>query len=345
MMAENQLAERVLQFAFLNGSERDCWTKAAVITAALRAGRNVEVADLWLSRAVATQRSDGNLGYADTVQGLTAGHVRSFTPLASLSSALGYPLLLSHQRSPNARFLSAATRQAEALMAAPRTSDGGVWARAEGPELWVDFTYLMSPFLALYGKITGRAFAVDEAFLQFEVHVAHLLDPRKKLVRHAWCEKPDHYPQSTFWTRGNGWLVCAGVDLLEIAPEHDRASFVRKTVVDVLNAMTPYQDASGYFCHVLDDTRSNLEASGSLMYAYAVAKAVRLGLLGSEELTCARRAVDVVAGAVEPSGKVPGVAVPPGGPGVPFDWTLFGQGFFVLAVDALHDVAEVGVPV
>jgi len=38
-----------------------------------------------------------------------------------------------------------------------------------------------------------------------------------------------------------------------------------------------------------------------------------------------------VARAVEPSGKVPGVAVPPGGPGVPFDWTLFGQGFFLLA--------------
>ena len=40
---------------------------------------------------------------------------------------------------------------------------------------------------------------------------------------------------------------------------------------------------------------------------------------------------------VEPSGKVPGVAVPPGGPGVPFDWTLFGQGFFLLAACELKD--------
>ncbi len=336
-MVVSELTERVLRFAFQNGSERDCWTKAPALSAALRVGKNVEAADLWLSRAVATQRSDGNLSYADTVQGLTAGHIRSFTPLASLSSALGYPLLLSHQRNPNARFLSAAARQAKALREAPRTSDGGIWARAEGPELWVDFTYLMSPFLALYGKMTGDTGAVDEAFLQFKVHVEHLLDPRKKLARHAWCEKPDHYPQSTFWTRGNGWLVCAGVDLLEIAPEHSSAASVSKTVVDVLNAMGPHQDASGYFCHVLDDPRSNLEASGSLMYAYAVAKAVRLGLLGVDALKGARRTVDVVAGAVEPSGKVPGVAVPPGGPGVPFDWTLFGQGFFVLAVEALRE--------
>jgi unsaturated rhamnogalacturonyl hydrolase len=40
---------------------------------------------------------------------------------------------------------------------------------------------------------------------------------------------------------------------------------------------------------------------------------------------------------VEASGKVPGVALAPGGPGVPFNWTLFGQGFFLLAAHVLKD--------
>jgi unsaturated rhamnogalacturonyl hydrolase len=47
--------------------------------------------------------------------------------------------------------------------------------------------------------------------------------------------------------------------------------------------------------------------------------------------------VRVVAGSIDESGAIPGVAVPPGGPGVPFGTTLFGQGFFLLAVQALQD--------
>lgn len=341
-MNTEALTRRVLRFALDHDNERDCWTKAPLITAALARGDADEtaLADAWLARAVATQRSSGNLSYADSLQGLSSGHIRSFTPVASLSAALGYPLLLSHQCKPNPTYLAAAVRQALALRQAPRTSDGGIWARAEAPELWIDFTYLMCPFLALLGQLTDDTSATDEAFHQFEVHVAHLLDPTKHLARHAWCEQPDHYPQSTFWARGNGWLVCAGVDLLAIAPRHAGAAFVRQTVKAVLAAMAPYQETSGYFCHVLDDPHSNLEASGTLMYAYAAARAVQLGVVAESLLPSARQALQAVAGAVEPSGKVPGVAVPPGGPGVPFDWTLFGQGFFVLAADALRASTE-----
>jgi len=334
------LSRHALRFGLDHNSERDCWMKAPLLSAVVAHGDDAQFAEAQTSlrRAVATQRSNGNLAYADTVQGLTAGHIRSFTPLASLSAGLGYPLLRAHQRQPEPAFVEAAARQVQALREAPRTRDGGIWARAEGPELWVDFTYLMGPFLALYGQLSGDAVAVDDAFHQFKVHVDHLLDPRQGLARHAWCEKPDHYPQSTFWTRGNAWLVCAGVDLLEIAPDHAAASQVRSTVATVLRAMQAHQERSGYFCHVLDDPRSNLEASGTLMYAYAVARAVALDVVDTSALDSARRALACVAGGVEASGKVPGVAVPPGGPGVPFDWTLFGQGFFVLAHHALRAI-------
>lgn len=333
----DELCDRVFQFGFDNGNERDCWIKAPLLTAALTCGteKEIDAANRWLERAVATQRSDGNLSYADTVRGLSAGHITSFTALGTLTSSVGYPLMLSHARGQNQSFVDAAKRQIESLRKAPRTSDGGLWARGEGPELWIDFTYLTGLFLAQYGTLVGDEQALNDGFLQFNVHVDHLLDQRKKLCRHAWCERPDHYPQSTFWTRGNGWLVCAGVDLLAIAPHHPDAGRVRETTRDVLQSMAKYQETSGFFSHVLDDPRSNLEASGTLMYAYAAARGVSLGILDESYLAGARRAFDVVAGTVEPSGKVPGVAVPPGGPGVPFDWTMFGQGFFVLAAHAL----------
>lgn len=331
------LVRRVTDFTLANHDERDCWMKAPVISAVLQSGKekNIAIVDSWLRRAVATQRTNGNLAYADTYQGITSGHIRSFTTLASLTASLGYPLMLRYRQRSEADLLEAAHRQYVALRAAPRTRDGGICARAEGPELWIDYTYLMCPFLALYGITADKPDAIEEAFLQFRVHVSHLVDPAKKLARHAWCESPDHFPQSTFWSRGNGWLVCASVDLLELVPAHRDADFVREVGVTALKAMASYQDSSGYFCHVLDDPRSNLEASGGLMFAYAVGKAARLGLDVEELMPSAVRAFSAVAGGVEPTGKVPGVAVPPGGPGVPFDWAPFGQGFFLLAANEL----------
>lgn len=70
-----------------------------------------------------------------------------------------------------------------------------------------------------------------------------------------------------------------------------------------------------------------------------MSRAVRLGLLDESWLEGACRGFEVVAGSVLPNGMVPGVAVPPGGPGVPFGWTPFGQGFFLLAARELADRA------
>lgn len=332
------LARRVTQFALDHHDPRDCWIKATAVSGILawgdaEASRSVEG---WMRGSIATQRLNGNLNYSDAMRAVGAGHIRSFTPTAALPASLGFPLLQLYRRNNDPAFLEAARKQYQALLDSPRTSDGGIWARAEGPELWIDFTHLMCPFMALYGQIAGDAKAVDEAFRQYRVHVSHLVDPAKKLARHAWCERPDHFPQSTFWSRGNGWLICASVELLELAPNHADAAFVARTCADALAAIAPCQDTSGFFCHVLDDPGSNLEASGTLMFAYAATRAIALGVAPKTLQPAADKAFLAVARTVEPSGKVPGVAVPPGGPGVPFDWTQFGQGFFLLAAKVVQ---------
>ncbi|TSH96923.1 glycosyl hydrolase [Verticiella sediminum] len=338
-----RLVASVSSFIKANPNERDCWQKAPALSGLMAWDDEAyrPLVKRWLDRAVATQKSDGNLSYGDWHTS-SGGHIRSFTPLASETAALGAPLMEWHQRHPEPRYLDSAARQYQALCDAPRTRDGGIWSRGEGPELWIDFTYLMCPFMARYGKIASREDAVDEAFRQFEVHVRHLVDREFRLARHAWCEKPNHFPQSTFWARGNGWLLACCAELLDIAPEHAKAGFVRKVYGEVLGAMSSWQDASGYFFHVLDDPLSNLEASATLMYAYAGERAVQLGVeiegMPHEAVRqSAIRAFTVVAGSVEDSGRVPGVAMVPGGPGVPFGWTLFGQGFFLLAARALRE--------
>ena len=71
------------------------------------------------------------------------------------------------------------------------------------------------------------------------------------------------------------------------------------------------------------------------MFAYSAARAVNMGWLDKSFMDKAERAFRIVAGSVEPDGAVPGVQVPPGGPGVPFATALYGQGFFLQAAAEL----------
>lgn len=332
-----ELVQRATRWTLAHPDERDPWEKAPAITGILawNDAAAVEGVRRWIDRAVETQGADGFLCYPERID-LPHGHTRTFTPTGSLSASIGFPMLEFYERTKEQRYLDAAHLQVESLMKAPRTRDGGISCRFESNELWVDFIYLMAPFMARYGRITGQQKFVDEAFAQYEVHARHLIDPFTGLARHAWCETPNHFPQSTLWARGNGWLVCAAVDLLDIAPDHKGAKYVADTCGAALTAMHGLQDRSGFLRHILDDKWSKFEASSTTMFAYAAAKAAGRGIVGNELVDAAARGWRVVAGSVGDDGAVPGVAVPPGGPGVPFGSTLFGQGFFLLAAHALR---------
>ncbi|MBV5270506.1 MAG: glycoside hydrolase family 88 protein [Afipia sp.] len=332
-----ELVAKVIDYTIKNPYERDYWEKAPALTGILvwEFGEAIAAIQRWMDRAVETQTTEGCLNYSERLE-LPAGHVSTFTPTASLSASLGYPLLGFYERTKDMRYMEAAQLQAKALFAAPRTSEGGICARTEAPELWVDFLYMMCPFLIRLGKLTGEQKYIDEAFRQYEIHVKYLVDPHVNLSRHAWCERPNHFPQSTLWARGNGWLIACSVDMLAMAPDHEKSAFVADTCRKALTAMRSFQDRSGFFHHILDDRYSKLEASAALMYAYAARMAVQQKIVGDDFIEGATRAWRVVAGSVQDNGAVPGVAVPPGGPGVPFGTTLFGQGFFLLAAHALR---------
>lgn len=333
-----ETVDRVIDYTMTRQLERTSWEKASAISGML-AWKNENahaVCKRWMDRAIAMQTTAGYLHYGDREE-YPHGHAKVLTPTASVSSMFGYPLLLLYERTKDEKLLEAAKLQVEAVMKSPRTTDGGIWARQEGPELWIDFVYAFCPFLAKYGLVTGDKKYIDEAYVQFTVHAKHCVDPVTGLARHCWCEKPNHFPQSMLWARGNGWMVAGGADLLALVPDHPSASSTKETVKRALHAMRAVQDRSGYLRHILDDPFSKLETSATLMYAYAAARAVEKGIVGKEFEESAKRALAGVAGGIGEDGAVTGVAVPPGGPGVQFGWTMFGQGFFLLAAHALKD--------
>jgi unsaturated rhamnogalacturonyl hydrolase len=330
------LVKQVTSYILTHPYERDVWEKAPAITGILRWNDNkgVAVAKAWVDRAVDVQSSRGFLSYDERIE-LAKGHVEVFSPTAALSSALGYCVLAFYERNNEERLLQAARLQAKALLETQRTRGGGFWVRDEGPELWIDFIYLMCPFLARLGRLTGDSKLIEEALLQVDVYVHHLVDKEGHLARHAWRETPNSFLQSTFWCRGNGWLTCCLVDLLAEIGDHPRAEPLRKLGRRVFGAIGALQDRSGFFRNILDDQHAKFEASGTLMFAYSAARAVNMGWLDASFMDQAERAFRVVAGSVEPDGAVPGVQVPPGGPGVPFATALYGQGFFLQAAAEL----------
>lgn len=332
----DDMMRRVFEHTLRMDTERLSWEKAPALTGMLRSGQAdmVDGARGILERSVATQTSDGHLNYNE-VQHYGAGHAATITS-TTLTASLGFPLLLLHELQPDDKYLQAAQRQSDGARRTQRTADGGLASRLERLELWIDWVYMLCPFFAKLGQVTGDPTLTDEAYLQHRVHVDHLVDGRKHLGRHAWAETPDSFSQSTFWSRGNGWLGAGTVELLDIAPDHESANDARGVLQRLAEAILPLQDASGFWRHVLDDPNERFETSGTLMHAYWLSRGVELGVLDERCLDAGRNAFAVCKGCVGEDGAVTGVAVPPGGPGVPFGATAFGQGFFLQAAQVLR---------
>ncbi len=74
-----------------------------------------------------------------------------------------------------------------------------------GVRYWQDDMYMVIPWLALYGSISGsiEPKARDLAHEWTEAYVARLWDPQHDLFQHA----PETIGSDEFWGRGNGWSV------------------------------------------------------------------------------------------------------------------------------------------
>lgn len=329
------------------------WVTGVSINGLLAEGSDasVEAARRLVDLAVATQNDDGQLGYGPSYPIEAFSHGREYEASWELtvekcmntnnSTAIGHGVLDLYHRTGDDRYRTAATAAYESLLSFERTADGGIPHHdpdlAGIKSLWIDSVYMMCPFLSRYATATGEDDAHDEAVEQFLVHADHLQDRRTDLFRHIWVEQPDHYPQGTFWARGNGWAAAAAVDVLERLPaDHPRRDDLVDRFKRHATALRPLQDGSGFWHNLVDDPNTPLESSGTLMFAYAFARGVDLGLLDEDRFrSAARDAVTAVTRVVDNDGGVGRVAGPPGGPEAQLIETPYGQGWYLLAVDAL----------
>ncbi|MFP4978416.1 glycoside hydrolase family 105 protein [Paenibacillus sp. CN-4] len=186
------------------------------------------------------------------------------------------------------RYAEAAHLLAAQLIGHPRTSEGGFWHKKVYPfQMWLDGLYMASPFLAEYGAVFSRPELIDEAAHQLLLVERKTRDPRTGLLYHGWDESKEQEwadsltgLSSHFWSRAMGWYAMAVVDCLDHFPvTHPQRGTIIGIFQRMCGALLEVQDKeTGLWYQVLDQAgrKGNyLEASGSCMFVYAMAKGLR----------------------------------------------------------------------
>ncbi len=188
----------------------------------------------------------------------------------------------------------------------PRTKEGVFWHKAVYPnQIWLDGMYMAQPFYMQYELSFHNRRACSDSFHMFQVVHDLMRNPLNGLYYHAydasrkqfWCD-PVTGLSANFWLRAEGWFAMALIDTWELMPPSMSAEKdeIRKMFHDLIDAMLPYQDEKTGMWHQvinLPNIAPNyLEESGSAIFANAIMKGVRLGVLGERYYQHGRRAFD-----------------------------------------------------
>ncbi len=245
---------------------------------------------------------------------------------------MGRSVLAVYRVLQQPRYYKAAAFLHEQMAEQPKTASGGYWHKQIYPnQMWLDGAYMAEPFMAGYAREFGADGGVDAAAQQLLMMSDHMRDSKTGLLRHGWDESKQMgwadkqtglSPE--VWARAMGWYAMAMVDVLDEMPRVDDARApLEEDLRKTLTAVIRYQDpASGLWWQVMDKgaRKGNyLESSASCMFVYAIAKAVRMGVLPlSDEGAAERGWKGIHERFVKPDGTLTGTVKVAGLGGTPY---------------------------
>lgn len=195
----------------------------------------------------------------------------------------------------------------------PRAGEGGFQHvtsdfRFDG-QLWDDTLYMTVLFVARMGVIEKDKYLTEESIRQFLVHIKYLADRKTGLFYHGWTFDGCHHFADALWGRGNAWYTAGLVDYLSmISVERGVKEFLLTTLEYQVEALAKFQDESGLWHTIINDSETYLETSASSGFAYGILKAVREGLLPEKYEKIGMKAVEGVLKKIDENGVVHGVS-------------------------------------
>ena len=214
----------------------------------------------------------------------------------------GRILLMLYRETGKEKFKLAADLLRNQLRNQPRTKEGGFWHKKIYPnQMWLDGLYMAEPFYAEYSKVFDEPQNFDDIANQFIWMEKNARDLRTGLLYHGWNEsKEQKWANKTtgmspnFWGRALGWYVMAILDVLDTFPkDHPKRQELIAIFQRLMPSIVKYQDPKeGCWYQVVDklDGKGNyMEASGTAMFVYGLAKGVRMGYLDKSYLKNAQK--------------------------------------------------------
>ncbi|PCJ93354.1 MAG: glycosyl hydrolase family 88 [Flavobacteriaceae bacterium] len=218
----------------------------------------------------------------------------------------GDPIFYLYQKKKEPRFLMAMDTLHKQLEGQPMTSEGGYWHKKRYPfQMWLDGVFMAEPFHAKYAKAfmneDDAKKVYDKIVLQFDLIQKYNHDPKTGLYFHGWDESREQRWANKetglsqhFWSRGMGWYGMALVDVLDHLPEeHPGYDRIKGYIKGYAEAIVKYQAENGTWYQVLDlpNREGNyLEATGTSMFTYMLAKGANKGYLDQEYMEYAEKA-------------------------------------------------------
>ena len=206
----------------------------------------------------------------------------------------GRQLLHLYQRYGSKKYAIAARTLRNQISWQPRNKIGGFWHKLKYPtQMWLDGLYMVGPFYAEYAQSNKQPEAYNDIINQFVWMEKYGRDAKTGLIYHGWDESrlqkwanPVTGVSPEFWSRSMGWYMMALVDVLEIIPAgHPRRNELVRILNRLSTALVKFQDkTSGVWWQVTDKAnkeKNYLESSGTAMFVFSLAKAIRLNYINA----------------------------------------------------------------
>lgn len=198
-----------------------------------------------------------------------------------------------YDKTKDSKYLTALKTLRNQFDTHPRTVSGGFWHKKIYPnQMWLDGLYMGQPFYARFTTTFENGSKLDDVAHQFQTLHNRTLDPKTGLFFHAfdeskqmpWANK-ETGTAPHIWLRAIGWYAMSLVDVLDYFPvNHPKRAMLIAHLQELTTAISKFQDASGLWYQIpnIQTGEGNyLEASGSSMIVYAIAKGVHKGYLTS----------------------------------------------------------------
>ncbi len=233
------------------------------------------------------------------------GVIRKFAKGSLDDYMAGILLFPIYERTGEQKYLSALQLFMGNIRNWLKNEKGGFWHKEWYPnQMWLDGLYMAGPIQAIYSQKFDAPIFLDEAAKQARLMYDNMQDTQTGLLRHAWditkqavWADTDTGLSPEVWGRAMGWYVVSVLDILEQMPsDHPDRQMLTDIERKLLIALKELQDEkTGMWYQVLGKERCAgnwTEASCTCLFVYAMAKAMRMGILDSEFADAVKKGFD-----------------------------------------------------